>query len=571
MMKKKIKPNALLAMILSIMCIACYPQTVKADVNVKKMDIDIAIRKDGSAVVTQEWDSDTDEGSEFYLYQKDSGFLEFSNLQVKDSKKTYKFVDEWDVDEDFDEKAYKCGINEVDDGVELCWGISEYGKNHYTITYELGNLMRAYKDNDGCLYRFVNADMQFFPTDVNLTIRMEDNTPINPKNAKIWGFGYEGSVNFADGKIVAKTKNPLEDDMNMTLMICMDKGIIKPAMSVDETFDDVIDLALEDSDYDKEGNAGNVNFEDNEYIEDEFGEESDFWILMIVIGVIFFGVGIIVIIIVIDFCEVKKLKKNAPYFWSVPNNGNINATYVLAKNCSACKEGALFGARITRLILANAISVKKNDNEKFEVLYLNKEVSLGDYFDIKLFEMLQKAAGKDNVLTVSRIKKYCEKHYSKFEKYLKKCEKDGKLYLENNGYVKKKFNSRHDLNDVGLKELYQVLGLRKYLKDYGKLEEKTFDETYLWKELLPYATLFDLSKEFGEGLKVNHSPDISDSEFETDILPFILFCNCSHNYSNAMHASMSEASIDAGISGAGGSSSFGGGAGFSGGGGGGVR
>ena len=83
MMKKKIKPNALLAMILSIMCIACYPQTVKADVNVKKMDIDIAIRKDGSAVVTQEWDSDTDEGSEFYLYQKDSGFLEFSNLQVK--------------------------------------------------------------------------------------------------------------------------------------------------------------------------------------------------------------------------------------------------------------------------------------------------------------------------------------------------------------------------------------------------------------------------------------------------------------------------------------------------------
>ena len=119
--------------------------------------------------------------------------------------------------------------------------------------------------------------------------------------------------------------------------------------------------------------------------------------------------------------------------------------------------------------------------------------------------------------------------------------------------------------------MYSMKAVFAPSKDYGKLEEKTFDETYLWKELLPYATLFDLSKEFGEGLKVNHSPDISDSDFETDILPFILFCNCSHNYSNAMHASMSEASIDAGISGAGGSSSFGGGAGFSGGGGGGVR
>ena len=125
------------------------PQKVSAEVIVEQMDIDVTIQDDGSAIITQNWTTNVDEGTEFYLYQKDSGYLKFKNLRVSDSNKTYSNIGDWDVDADFDEKAYKCGINEVSDGVELCWGISEYGSNTYTITYELENLIRAYKDNDG--------------------------------------------------------------------------------------------------------------------------------------------------------------------------------------------------------------------------------------------------------------------------------------------------------------------------------------------------------------------------------------------------------------------------------------
>ena len=547
----------IVVMMTAILWFAVAPQTVKADVNVKEMDIDVTIRDDGSAIITQEWDAYTDEGTEYYLYQKDSGYLEFYNLKVSDSKKTYENIGEWDVDAEFDEKAYKCGINEVGDGVELCWGISEYGKNHYTITYELKNLVRAYNDYDGCLYRFVNAGMDFFPTNVNLTLHFEDKTSLTDKNARIWGFGYDGDVVFSNGQIVAKTKTALEDESNITLMICMNKGLVKPSMAVDESFEDVIDHALEDSDY----------------LDEELGEEDDLWIIFVLLAFILGIVGIVIIFVAIDSHQIKKLKENAPYYYALPNRGNINATYLLGKSVKACEEGSLIGARITKLMLSDAVSIEADDTEEYEgmrTLHLNKYVVRSDPFDMELFKLLQKAAEGEDTLKPKKLKKYCKKHYSKLEKYLKKCEEDGEEYLQENGFIKKSFNSRHDLNESGRAELNQVLGLRKYLRDYANINHAEVGETCVWKELLPYSDLFNLVDEFGNGLKAEYE-DNDDYYYDSNILPFILFCNYSHRYSGTMHSSMSEGAINAGSSGGGGNASFGGGAGFSGGGGGGVR
>ena len=118
--------SILLAVFFIIITVAANPNAVKAETAVPQMDIYVTINDDGSATITQVWDTYMDEGTEMYLYQKDSGYLGFSDLMVRDDKKEYTNIGEWDIDADFDEKAYKCGINEVDDGVELCWGISEY-------------------------------------------------------------------------------------------------------------------------------------------------------------------------------------------------------------------------------------------------------------------------------------------------------------------------------------------------------------------------------------------------------------------------------------------------------------
>lgn len=535
-------------------------QEIKAEVSVDKMDIDVSIQDDGSAIITQNWTTNVNEGTEFYLYQKDSGYLEFKNLKVSDSKKTYKNIGDWDVDADFDDKAYKCGINEVSDGVELCWGISEYGKNTYTITYELDNLIRAYNDNDGCLYRFVNAGMDFFPTNVNLDIHLADSNNLSDANAKIWGFGYDGDVVFSNGQIVAKTNTPLEDDANITLMIELNKGELEPAMSVDESFQDTIDKALEDSSY--------IDDTSSDESGDLDGSDVLFIILVICVPVAVI-IGIVVLIYRKDKKEREKIIADAPYFYAIPNMGNINATYVLGKSVKICEDGALIGARLMRLMMSDAVSLDDSDDEEYKgmrTMILNRDAVLEDELDNKLFNIMKKAAKDGNTLKPKKFKKYCEKNYSQIEKYLNKCEKDGEKYLKEHECINKKaFHSRRDLNDKGMRELNQVIGLYKYMKQYGDSQLGDNAQQCVWKELLPYSSLFNVVDDFEYGLKMEYD---DEDTFTTTVFPYILFCHYSHTYSNTIYESMTDGMAS---SASGGSASIGGGAGFSGGGGGGVR
>lgn len=96
---------------------------------VETLTTDVALRADGSAHVTQVFSADTAEGTEFYVDRMDSGCLTYSRFAVSDENGSYAVLPDgqWDIDASFDEKAGKCGLLEIDGGVELCWGITEYG------------------------------------------------------------------------------------------------------------------------------------------------------------------------------------------------------------------------------------------------------------------------------------------------------------------------------------------------------------------------------------------------------------------------------------------------------------
>ena len=109
---------------------------------VETLTTDVALRADGSAHVTQVFSADTAEGTEFYVDRMDSGCLTYSRFAVSDENGPYAVLPDgrWDIDASFDEKAGKCGLLEIDGGVELCWGITEYGRHDYTVSYDIGGL-----------------------------------------------------------------------------------------------------------------------------------------------------------------------------------------------------------------------------------------------------------------------------------------------------------------------------------------------------------------------------------------------------------------------------------------------
>ena len=98
--------------------------------------MDIYIDKNGNAEVTEVWNANLTQGTEGYRPCTNLGESEISNFSVSDKTgKKYKTLSTWNVNASFNSKAYKCGYNYVNGVVELCWGISNYGNNTYTLKY----------------------------------------------------------------------------------------------------------------------------------------------------------------------------------------------------------------------------------------------------------------------------------------------------------------------------------------------------------------------------------------------------------------------------------------------------
>ena len=95
----------LTAVFLACFCaLLCTPAALASN-RVPELEISVALRPDGSATVTQVWTAETDEGTEFYLACKDSGYLTITDFSVSDSDGAYAFVEDWDVNASFEEKA----------------------------------------------------------------------------------------------------------------------------------------------------------------------------------------------------------------------------------------------------------------------------------------------------------------------------------------------------------------------------------------------------------------------------------------------------------------------------------
>lgn len=172
-----IKRSALLLALACVLALLVAPRASAAN-QVADIRIKAVLQDDGSADITQTWTATTDEGTEFYLRLPGQRLPVHHGASPSPTERgTYEPLASWDVGADFTQKARKCGVVETGEGVELCWGISEYGTHTYTLRYTLHGLVGAYDDADGFNYRFID-EMGTFPTDVELTLTKADGTPL---------------------------------------------------------------------------------------------------------------------------------------------------------------------------------------------------------------------------------------------------------------------------------------------------------------------------------------------------------------------------------------------------------
>lgn len=550
--------NKLATVLAVIVCIVLLTPTVFAANQVPEMEIDVALLSDGSAQITQIWTTDTDEGTEFYLARNDSGYLSITDFSVSDNNGAYAFVEDWAVNASFEEKANKCGIVETDTGVELCWGFSQYGENRYTIRYIVHGLVGSFSDADGFNHRFVD-EMSFFPTNVVLTIRNQDGTPLNDDICDIWGFGYEGQIAFEDGAIRAWSEAPLESGNHMTIMVSLQKGILSPQRNVADSFETVKDRALEGSDY-----TG-----DEEYEDLTAGD----W--LIVLGVLLAPVLFIVFIVKLSIkvrkAKNKKRMEQAGYFRDAPNDGNLNVTYRLGLCSGLCEEDALLGAYLMQLISQGCLESTDNSLDAKSVrLRLNHPPQSGNAYEDALYTILEAAAGAEGVLDPAELEQYCGRNYKPLFRFMDSCDRDAMQTLVLSGCLKGAIlENAKNLTKKGQQELDELYGLKHFLLDFSLIQERGIAETVLWQDYMVYALMFGIADKLESQIRQLYPELVPQLEQHQRYVHYTCY------YNGLMYAAYSRERLRRTPShrsgGSGGRVSIGGGGGFSGGGGGGVR
>ena len=535
--------------------------SVSAANNVENIRIDVTLNKDGSALIEQEWRGTFFEGTECYYEFICDEFLEIQDFTVSKDGREYTTLDYWDVSGSFRDKAYKCGLNYIGrDTYEVCWGISDYGGNTYKLSYTVKNMLLGYDDSDGFNFRFINPGMNTGPTDARITFRMADGTPITDENCNIWGFGYDGDIVFNNGFVEGYTLYPLSYSNHMTIMMQFEKGLFDPTSFISEDFEtEVKEPAFDGSYYDD--------------YEEGFDIFAVITVLMIVL--VFGSVAAGLTWAIVQKVKKNKIEKNAQYVRDVPKE-DINVAYSLLNALHDCEEGDIISARILRLIAKGVITPVDSEDKGF---LSGKKVSFRintvdeneiEHWDKKLYAILKASAGGDGILEPLEMKLYCRDHPSILRAFLSRCKLSGEERLDELKCSKKgRYNAVTYLSEEGIKMLSDLYGLKKYLKEFSLIDERTVNDTYIWQEYLIYATLFGIADEVADQLvKVYPQLEPQVTVYRRDIY-FARTCR-RYMYSNMMkteHASRTSASY-----GSGGRVSIGGGGGFRGGGfGGGTR
>lgn len=525
--------------------------------DIYSIDTEVEILEDGTGEITQVWKTYVDDGTEFFIPIENLNHMNLMDVFVSNSEREFEYVPDWDIDASFEEKAYKYGVLETEDGYEICFGMSQEGEQTYTIKFSYDNMLVGFKENDSFNVRFINDQMTPSPEQVTLKI----SSPLvnfGEDNSKIWAFGYSGNINFVDGAIVARNTSPFSSDNYLNVLLGVDKGIFSPDYSSNSSFEIIKEEAFRGSSYSK----GDPEYDNNSYesIERPFP-------IKLVLGIIGGAIAFIGFIIGLVSSANKKFKKVDEKIKiveknEVPLNNNIPANYYFLKSTKIVSNRFE-----TNLIVSYIFKWFKDGDLDKDFRIIRNPNFVEDTGEKELWDLINKEAVENGKILNYKLERAVEKNNLGFFGVSQKIFSEGYKYaLENNLVENKKrfIISSVELTELGIEEYKKVESFYRYV-NASSFMDKTMEgnDSQLEKNFIFYNLYLNNKKTFKkiDSMDYNYYPTYS---------PFHYF----------LYTSSYRSSIDKGFvthankvnSGSGGGSSFGGGGGFSGGGsGGGAR
>ena len=570
-------------------------ETVFAENELSDITIEVELQEDGSGIVTEHRKMKMDEGTELYIVLdnlQDSKLLDFSVAGFQERKP-------WDEDASLKEKAKHYGVVTTDSGLELIWGIGEYGKNNYEVSYTLSNLVRKLEDGQALLWNF--DTFSDIPAE-SLTVKVSGFEPFTKENIRMWGFGFDGDIQLEDETVIWKANEEVNDSNDVTLLLQFPQEQFNTQVNVDMTLEEQLEMATDGSAYNDEVTSDTV--------------------LIAIAALLAFVGGGGAILGVTYYRKMKKAKEEAGQMRTGAQRIKENKGILLKEIPYKGKDFAglayllqdihkgyfedYFSAYLLEWSAQERIIIHTTENKslfgstfdtKIEIFHFKEEraqysqsftdfidrleMNTGETYETGLWLMLLDATNSSGFIERNQMQKWAKKHAKEVEKladYLIDYSKD---YLEKEGLISfkeiKVWGTKHEVAIASPEgdKLFDRLVQFDYYLEKTKLEDFTGNKNPItFRELLFWNILYFRSEEITKEFK-GLIPDSTNHYGETNFIYYPLYWNgmtgFRKDWTTGLVSGGFNSSASSAAAGMGGATSAGGGAGAGGGGGGGAR
>lgn len=537
---------------------------------INNIDMKIYVDNNGTAHVTEEWTTNLTQGTEGYKPYYNLGESKISNFKVSMNGKEYTYNSDYDINASFNEKKYKNGFHYIDNGVELCFGITNYGKNTYILSYDISNFVVNTSDNYQMIY-WTLFPYDYNPSPERVYIKIYSDFKY-ADTLDVWGYGKYGAPTYVyDGYIEMDSESTVTSSEYMTILVKFPENTFTLDTAVDKTFDEYLNMANEGATTYK---VQKKNF---------FQKLLSYIPVLISIFIPFAIVFIAIRSSIVNGYGYKNNKvinkKETPLFRDIPCNKDIYYANTLTKLnneiFTGYKETNIFGAIILKWVKENKVKFINQTKGVFNKETSSIDLTLNPTFDNvlekELFDIMYEASA-DGILETKELEKWCNKNYSKFFNLFERINTVEIHKLKNDNHIynrtdKNECKKKNVMDDTIYEDSTKLYGLKKFLEEFSRIDTREVLEVHIWDEYLMFAYIFGIADKVAKQLK-NLYPEVLEDPNNYIDLDTILYINYLSNRSvNA--ASTARSRAESYSSGGGGFSSGGGGGGSFGGGGGG--
>ena len=236
-MNKKLLNSILLILSLYILFMI-IPNVVKASEDtLNSIIMEIDLDKNGTAKIVEKWDIDINSGTELFKQYNNLENSKVVNFSVSENGNKFQTLSAWNLSAPKADKDNKCGINQTSAGVELCWGIGNFGRHEYVLEYEIENFIYEYDDSQVSNFILIPDMVDLAPEYVKITMSSFYKFNNNNIKLKISGFNGDSNIN-SDGAIEIYSLGTLKagDYVNTDFTFLDDKySLTNKTISLDTT------------------------------------------------------------------------------------------------------------------------------------------------------------------------------------------------------------------------------------------------------------------------------------------------------------------------------------------------